>query len=94
MRLHADLLDTTVPHSTTMNLPDEIVGDRKLGNITPKLHLLERHVVGQMRHFGTGLGLIGEYGAESIHAELNLLAATFDAVPRELDLLAVIAKQH
>ena len=68
--------------------------DRKLGNITPKLHLLERHVVAQMSPFGTGLGLTGEHGAESIHAELNLLAATFDAVPRELDLLAVIAKQH
>ena len=69
--------------------------DRKLGNITPKLHLLERHVVAaQMRHFGTGLGLIGEHGAESIHAKLNLLAATFDAVPKELDLRAVIAKQH
>ena len=71
----------------------EIV-DRKLGNITPKLHLLERHVVAQMRHFGTGLGLIGEHGAESIHAEFNSLAATFDAVPKELDRLAVIVKQH
>ena len=60
--------------------------DRKLGNITPKLHLLERHVVAQMRHFGTGFGLVGEHGAESIHAELNLLAATFDAVPKEMDL--------
>ena len=35
-----------------------------------------------MRHFGTGFGLVGEHGAESIHAELNLLAATFDAVPK------------
>ena len=27
MRLHADLLETTVPHTTTMNLPDGIAGD-------------------------------------------------------------------
>ena len=35
------------------------VTSRKLGNITPKLHLLEEHAPPQIRHFGCGLGLLG-----------------------------------
>ena len=42
------------------------------GRITPKLHLLEFHVVPSSRRFGVGLGMLGEQGAESIHAEFNL----------------------
>ena len=41
----------------------EIVG-RGRGAITPKLHLLEDHVVPQMTHFSAGLGLFGEQGGE------------------------------
>ena len=39
----------------------EIVA-RYRGAITPKLHLLEEHIVNQMRYFGSGLGLLGEQG--------------------------------
>eukprot|EP00117_Sycon_ciliatum_P026615 scpid33635/ scgid5600/ E3 ubiquitin-protein ligase NRDP1; RING finger protein 41 &gt; E3 ubiquitin-protein ligase NRDP1; RING finger protein 41 len=44
---------------------------RKLGHITPKLHLLEAHVPASMDTFGVGLGLLAEQGGESIHAEFN-----------------------
>ena len=70
------------------------VVNRSRGNITPKLHLLEGHVVPSMRRFGVGLGLLGEQGAESIHAEFNKLSITFSSIVRELDRLKMIVKQH
>lgn len=40
--------------------------------VTPKLHLLEDHMVPWIRKWGgVGFGLMGEQGAESIHAEFN-----------------------
>lgn len=71
----------------------EIVG-RSLGHITPKLHLLERHVVTSIRRFGVGLGMLGEQGGESIHAEFNDLSTTFAHVVRDLDRLHMVVKQH
>ena len=71
----------------------EIV-QRSRGHITPKLHLLECHVVPSMRRFGVGLGLLGEQGGESIHAEFNLLQTTFRSVVRELDRLKMVVQQH
>ena len=70
------------------------VVQRSRGHITPKLHLLERHVVPSMRRFGVGLGLLGEQGGEGIHAEFNTLSRTFDSVVRELDRLKMIIQQH
>ena len=37
--------------------------------VTPKLHLLEDHMVPWIS--GVGFGLMGEQGTESIHAEFN-----------------------
>lgn len=70
------------------------VVERSRGNVTPKLHLLEKHVVPSIRRFGGGLGLLGEQGGESIHAEFNSLSRTFSSVVRELDRLAMVVKQH
>lgn len=36
--------------------------------ITPKLHMLEDHVIPFLTKWGVGLGFLGEHGAESIHA--------------------------
>ena len=71
----------------------EIVA-RKRGNITPKLHMLEGHAVVAVRRFGVGLGLLGEHGAESIHAHFNDLRRTFDSILDELKLFQTIVKQH
>lgn len=70
------------------------VVERSRGNITPKLHLLERHVVSSMRRFSVGLGLLGEQGGESIHAEFNSLKNTFSSVVRETDRMKMVVKQH
>ena len=70
----------------------EIV-QRQKGNITPKLHLLEGHIGSAMRRYGVGLGLLGEKGGESIHAEFNTLAREFKHTV-DLDRLRMIVKQH
>ena len=72
---------------------EEIVR-RDRGRVTPKLHMLEAHVLDSMGRFGVGLGMLGEQGGESLHAEFNLLTNTFRSVVREIDRLAMIVKQH
>lgn len=67
---------------------------RKLGNITPKLHLLEEHVVDSIEHFGMGFSLPGEQGMESIHAETNTLNVRFNAIPATLERRRTCAEQH
>ncbi len=79
---------------TFMSAARSDVVKRSRGRITPKLHLLESHVVPSVKRFGIGLGMLGEQGGESIHAEFNLLARTFDNVVRELDRLKMVVKQH
>lgn len=75
------------------NCRKEIVA-RRLGHITPKLHLLEEHVLECMDHFGMGLALLGEQGMESIHACFNKLNTTFTAIPSARDRLRTCAEQH
>ena len=70
------------------------VVDRNLGNVTPKLHLLERHVISSVRHFGVGLDLLGEHGGESLHKEFNALLVTFSSVTDKLDRLKTAFKQQ
>ena len=48
---------------------------RKLGNVTPKLLLLEAHLTDSVAQFRVGLGLLAEQGGESIHTEFNDLMA-------------------
>ena len=36
-------------------------------SVTPKLHLLEEHMMERIHKWKAGFGLIGEQGAESIH---------------------------
>ena len=70
----------------------EIV-QRQKGNITPKLHLLEGHVVSAMRHYGVGR-MLAEQGGESIHAEFNTLARELKHTSEDLARLRMIVKQH
>ena len=44
--------------------------------VTPKLHILEEHIVPWIRKWGVGVGFHSEQGAESIHALFNSLLRT------------------
>ena len=46
-------------------------------SITPKLHLLEYHVVPFIERWRYGFGLYGEQGIESVHQSFNKLSATY-----------------
>lgn len=39
--------------------------------VTPKLHMMEEHVVLFLRQWKNGLGMYGEKGGEGIHPEFN-----------------------
>ena len=59
--------------------------------ITVKLHMLEDHMMPFLKLWkGVGFGLMGEQGAESIHADLNNLKRMPDSVER----LRCTIKEH
>lgn len=58
--------------------------------IIPKIHLLEDHMVGWLRRFHLGAGLMGEQGAESIHAHIKRLEDNYSSIPNKLDRLKYI----
>ena len=62
--------------------------------ITPKLHMLEDHVVPFLNKWGVGLGFLGEHGAESIHARFNRIRATCAKIPNPCKRLHSIMKEH
>ena len=72
----------------------QVVVDRTRGHLTPKIHLLETHVVESVAHFLVGLGLLSEHGAESIYAEFNELVRPFDSVATALDRLKTVVRNH
>ena len=66
-----------------------------LESITPKLHMLEDHVVDFVKRWGLGLGLYGEQGGESIHPEFNNLKRTYCMMkPNSRRLLAMLKEHH
>ena len=62
--------------------------------ILPKMHVMEDHVIPWLRHFHVGAGLMGEQGAESIHALMMKLERNFQSIPNELDRLKYIVKEQ
>ena len=62
--------------------------------VTPKLHMLEEHVVPWIKRWGMGFGLLGEQGAESIHAYFNSLKRTYSGIPDGLQRLKQMMVEH
>ena len=62
--------------------------------ITPKLHMLEKHITPWLRKWNVGFGLMGEQGSESIHAYFNSLKRTYQTIPDRVDRLHHIMKEH
>ena len=88
-------LDQLSVHTTTfLATVRREVTSRKLGNITPKLHLLEEHAAPQIRHFGCGLGLLGEQGGEALHAAFNELTRRHCRIPCPVKRLLTTTRQH
>ena len=56
--------------------------------VTPK------HVVPWLRKWKVGFGLLGEQGAESIHAHFNSLKRTYCGIPDKVKRLKQIMVEH
>lgn len=60
----------------------------------PKMHLLEDHMLDWLTKYHLGAGLMGEQGAESIHAHLNRLETTYSSIPNKVDRLKYIFRMY
>ena len=59
-----------------------------------KMHLLEDHAEEWIRAHGVGFGMMGEQGAESIHARFNGLLRTYATIRNNVKKLEYIMKEH
>ena len=62
--------------------------------ITPKMHMLEEHVLPFIKKWKIGLGMYGEQGGESIHPEFNELRRIYSSVPSNKDRVKFMMEQH
>ena len=62
--------------------------------VIPKMHIMEDHIVPWLRRWRLGSGLMGEQGAESIHAHIMKLERIHQGIPNELERLKYIVKEQ
>ena len=63
-------------------------------SITPKMHMMEKHLLPQIQTWKVGMGVLGEQGAESIHACFNLLERSYAGIPNKKDRLLRVMQEH
>ena len=63
-------------------------------SVTPKLHMLEVHVIEFLSKWHVGLGYLGEQGGESVHNAFNMLRVTYNTVKKDTDRLMCMTNQH
>lgn len=63
-------------------------------SVLPKMHLLEGHVIPWLRRWGVGLGVMGEQGAESIHAAINGIKPAYLNMPNKVERLKCVLLEH
>ena len=62
--------------------------------ITPKLHIVEDHMVDFIRNWRVGTGMLGEQGAESIHTIFNQLERTYGSMKNGVERLKSMVTEH
>lgn len=62
--------------------------------VLPKMHVMEDHTIPWLRQYHLGAGLMGEQGAESIHARLMKLERTYSGIKDELESLQYIMTEQ
>ena len=63
-------------------------------SVTPKMHMMENHLVPQIRQWNVAMGFLGEQGAESIHASFNSIERAYIGIPNTTDRLHRVMKEH
>ena len=62
--------------------------------ISPKLHMMEDHIIPFITRWGAGCGFFGKQGGESIHAKFNNLKRTYRIINNKKDCLKAIMQSH
>ena len=62
--------------------------------VLPKMHMLEEHVVPWLREWHIGFGLMGEQGAESVHAYFNSLKRIHANTANPVQQLKQMMRDH
>jgi hypothetical protein len=62
--------------------------------VLPKMHVMEDHTIPWLRKYHVGAGLMGERGAESIHARIMKLERDCRGIKDELDNLKYIVAEQ
>ena len=63
--------------------------------ITPKLHMLEDHVIPFFSSWHVGCGFLGEQGVESIHYIINSVKSRYKfSIKKSTERLAYIMKEY
>lgn len=60
----------------------------------PKLHMLEDHVVPWVKKWRVGYGMMGEQGAESLHAQFNTTERAYNNMRDRVQRLKVVVETH
>lgn len=64
-------------------------------SVLPKMHFLEEHVVPWIRKWGVAPGMMGEQGAESIHARFKRIEMSYrNMIHNRVDRLKSVVQQH
>ena len=63
-------------------------------SITPKMHMMHKHLVPQLTIWKFGMGFLGEQGAESIHASFNSIERSYSGIPNKKDQLRRVMQEH
>ena len=62
--------------------------------VTPKLRILEEHIIPWIRKWGVGVGFHSEQGAESIHALFNSLLRTYASTHNPTQRMDRVMREH
>lgn len=62
--------------------------------VLPKMHMMEVHVVPWLKQYRVWLGLMGEQGAESVHAAVNSIKKVYTNIPDKVSQLKCILLEH
>ncbi len=54
----------------------------------------KRHIVKQVTKWKFGMGLLGEQGAESIHANFNAIEKSYSGIPNSKNRLLRVTQKH
>ena len=63
-------------------------------SVTPKMHILENHVLPFIKKFGFGFGLLSEQGGELLHASMVRFSARASGIRNNTKRMRSIVQSH